>query len=111
MPKLDGLGTVVDFLNDLTTPKIAAQIAKKVLGLAVAPLPPDSRQLHGYLDFRRVDCGEFSALEGQAARSLQGTVIDDAWLQVSRPFVTLRLTRRGRNDRKPRASILSVVPY
>jgi hypothetical protein len=37
MPKLDGLGTVVDFLNDLTTPKIAAQIAKKVLGLAVAP--------------------------------------------------------------------------
>ena len=59
MPKLDGLGTVVDFLNDLTTPKIAAQIAKKVLGLAAAPLPPDSRQLHGYPDFRRVDCGEF----------------------------------------------------
>jgi hypothetical protein len=65
MPKLDGLGTVVDFLNDLTTPKIAAQIAKKVLGLAVAPLPPDSRQLHGYLDFRRVDCGESLPSKGK----------------------------------------------
>jgi hypothetical protein len=44
MAKLDGLQTVLDFLQGLQ-PKIAAQIAKKVLGLNVDPLPNDSKQL------------------------------------------------------------------
>ncbi|MEG3881851.1 hypothetical protein QT971_13700, partial [Microcoleus sp. herbarium19] len=44
MAKLDGLQTVLDFLKGLQ-PKIAAQIAKKVLALNVDPLPNDSKQL------------------------------------------------------------------
>ncbi len=58
MAKLDGLSTVLDFLNGLQ-PKIAAQIAKKVLSLNVEPLPNDSKQLSGYQGFYRVDSGEY----------------------------------------------------
>nr|WP_019506559.1 hypothetical protein [Pleurocapsa sp. PCC 7319] len=58
MPKLDGLETVLDFLKGLQ-PKIAAQIAKKVLSLNIDPLPNDSKQLKGYSNFRRVDSGEY----------------------------------------------------
>lgn len=58
MPKLDGLATVLDFLNGLQ-PKIAAQIAKKVLALNVDPLPSDSEQLSGYQGYYRVDSGEY----------------------------------------------------
>lgn len=42
MAKLDGLETVLDFLKGLQ-PKIAAQIAKKVLSLNVDPLPADTK--------------------------------------------------------------------
>ena len=42
MPKLDGLKSVLDFLRGLQ-PKIAAQIAKKVLSLNIDPLPKDSK--------------------------------------------------------------------
>ena len=58
MPKLDGLETVLDFLKGLR-PKIAAQIAKKVLSLNLDPLPNDSKQLKGYANFYRVDSGEY----------------------------------------------------
>jgi mRNA interferase RelE/StbE len=58
MAKLDGLETVLDFLKGLQ-PKIAAQIAKKVLSLNIDPLPVDSKALHGYLDLYRVDSGEY----------------------------------------------------
>ncbi len=59
MAKLDGLATVLDFLNGLQ-PKIAAQIAKKVLALNVEPLPlSDSEQLSGYQGLYRVDSGEY----------------------------------------------------
>jgi mRNA interferase RelE/StbE len=58
MAKLDGLQTVLDFLKGLQ-PKIAAQIAKKVLALNVDPLPNDSKQLIGYLGYYRVDSGEY----------------------------------------------------
>lgn len=58
MAKLDGLATVLDFLNGLQ-PKIAAQIAKKVLALNVEPLPTDSKQLSSYQDLYRVDSGEY----------------------------------------------------
>jgi len=58
MAKLDGLQTVLDFLNGLQ-PKIAAQIAKKVLALNVDPLPNDSKQLIGYPGYYRVDSGEY----------------------------------------------------
>ena len=47
MPKLDGLGTVLDFLKGLQ-PKIAAQISKKVLSLNLDPFPNDSKKLKGY---------------------------------------------------------------
>jgi hypothetical protein len=43
MAKLDGLQTVLDFLKGLQ-PKIAAQIAKKVLALSIEPLPVDSKE-------------------------------------------------------------------
>lgn len=42
MPKLDGLETVLDFITRLQ-PKIAAQIAKKVLSLNIDPFPNDSK--------------------------------------------------------------------
>lgn len=58
MPKLDGLGTVLDFLKGLQ-PKIAAQIAKKVLALNLDPFPNDSKKLRGYDKYYRVDCGEY----------------------------------------------------
>ena len=58
MAKLDGLETVLDFLKGLQ-PKLAAQIAKKVLALNVDPLPTDSHKLKGYLDLYRVDSGEY----------------------------------------------------
>ncbi|NEP11726.1 MAG: type II toxin-antitoxin system RelE/ParE family toxin [Symploca sp. SIO2C1] len=58
MAKLDGLETVLDFLKGLQ-PKIAAQIAKKVLALNVNPLPTDSKQLSGYSGYYRVDSGEY----------------------------------------------------
>ena len=57
MAKLDGLETVLDFLKGLQ-PKIAAQIAKKVLALNVEPIPTDSQKLKGNLDLYRVDSGE-----------------------------------------------------
>ncbi|MGD1909539.1 MAG: type II toxin-antitoxin system RelE/ParE family toxin [Rivularia sp. (in: cyanobacteria)] len=58
MAKLDGLETVLDFLNGLQ-PKIAAQIAKKVLALNLNPLPADSKSLTGYENYYRVDSGEY----------------------------------------------------
>ncbi|MCU0534215.1 MAG: type II toxin-antitoxin system RelE/ParE family toxin [Hydrococcus sp. Prado102] len=58
MAKLDGLETVLDFLKGLQ-PKIAAQIAKKVLSLNIDPLPADSKQLSGYSGYYRVDSGEY----------------------------------------------------
>lgn len=58
MAKLDGLETFLDFLKGLQ-PKIAAQIAKKVLALNVDPLPTDSKQLSGYPGYYRVDSGEY----------------------------------------------------
>jgi mRNA interferase RelE/StbE len=58
MPKLDGLGTVLDFLKGLQ-PKISAQIAKKVLSLNLDPFPADHKALKGYPNYYRVDSGEF----------------------------------------------------
>lgn len=58
MAKLDGLESVLDFLQGLQ-PKIAAQIAKKVLYLNVNPLPTDSKELKGYSGYYRVDSGEY----------------------------------------------------
>lgn len=58
MAKLDGLETVLDFLQGLQ-PKIAAQIAKKVLALNVNPLPTDGKELTGYPSYYRVDSGEY----------------------------------------------------
>lgn len=58
MAKLDGLETVLTFLKGLQ-PKIAAQIAKKVLALNVEPLPSDSKALTGYQGYYRVDSGEY----------------------------------------------------
>jgi mRNA interferase RelE/StbE len=58
MPKLDGLGQVLDFVKGLQ-PKIAAQIAKKIFALNLDPLPTDSKSLIGYPGYYRVDIGEY----------------------------------------------------
>lgn len=58
MAKLDGLETVLDFLKGLQ-PKIAAQIAKKVMALNVDPMPLDTKELSGYSGYYRVDSGEY----------------------------------------------------
>jgi mRNA interferase RelE/StbE len=58
MAKLDGLGSVLEFLRGLT-PKISNQIAKKVLALNLDPRPADSKSLKGYPGFYRVDSGEY----------------------------------------------------
>lgn len=58
MAKLDGLATVLDFLQGLQ-PKIAAQIAKEVMALNVDPLPADSKELTGYPGYYRITSGEY----------------------------------------------------
>jgi mRNA interferase RelE/StbE len=58
MAKLDGLGSVLEFLRGLP-PKISNQIAKKVLALNINPRPADSENLKGYPGFYRVDSGEY----------------------------------------------------
>lgn len=58
MAKLDGWESVLDFLKGLQ-PKIAAQIAKKVISRNINPLPVDSKELSGYPSYYRVDSGEY----------------------------------------------------
>ncbi len=58
MAKLDGLGSVLEFLRGLS-PKISNQIAKKVLALNIDPRPNDSENLKGYPGFYRIDSGEY----------------------------------------------------
>jgi mRNA interferase RelE/StbE len=58
MAKLDGLEAVLDFLKGLQ-PKIAAQLAKKVLSFNIDPLTSDSKELKGYSNLFRVDSGEY----------------------------------------------------
>jgi mRNA interferase RelE/StbE len=58
MAKLDGLGSVLEFLIGLS-PKISNQIAKKVLDLNIDPRPNDSENLKGYPGFYRIDSGEY----------------------------------------------------
>jgi mRNA interferase RelE/StbE len=58
MAKLDGLETVLDFIKGLQ-PKIAAQIAKKVMSLNIDPFPADYKELVGYAGYYRVDSGEY----------------------------------------------------
>ena len=58
MAKLDGLESVLEFIKGLQ-PKIAAQLAKKVLMLNLDPLPADSKELKGYPGYHRVDSGEY----------------------------------------------------
>jgi mRNA interferase RelE/StbE len=58
MAKLDGLGSVLEFMRGLP-PKISNQIAKKVLALNINPRPADSENLKGYPGFYRVDSGEY----------------------------------------------------
>lgn len=63
MAKLDGLETVLDFLKGLQ-PKIAAQIAKKVLALNVEPLPHDSnnsRVIQAFIGWIAVNIASFTA--------------------------------------------------
>jgi mRNA interferase RelE/StbE len=57
MPKLDGLRSVLDYLEGLQ-PKVASQIARKTMTLALDPTPPDCRPLEGYPGYLRVDAGE-----------------------------------------------------
>jgi mRNA interferase RelE/StbE len=58
MPRLDGVEAVLDFIRGLQ-PKVAGQVARRVLALAVTPQPPDSEALSGYVGLRRVDVGEY----------------------------------------------------
>ncbi len=52
MAKLDGLAAALDFIRGLS-PKISAQIAKKVLALNIDLRPQDSEDLKGYPGFYR----------------------------------------------------------
>ena len=90
MAKLDGLETVLDFLKGLQ-PKIAAQIAKKVLTLNVDPLPADSKELTGYPGFYRVDSGEYRIIyQFDAAEDLVEVILvgkrndDEVYKQLKR---------------------------
>jgi mRNA interferase RelE/StbE len=58
MPKLDGVGVVLDFIAGLP-PKHAVQIVKRALRLSEDPFPPDSIELVGHPGVRRVDSGEY----------------------------------------------------
>lgn len=50
-----------DFLKELSDlpPKHFKQVVSRVLSLTSDPKPPDSKQLQGYADLRRVDSGEY----------------------------------------------------
>lgn len=61
MPRLDGVEAVLNFIRDLQ-PKLAGQVARRVLALGVTPLPPDSEVLRGYSALRRVDVGEYRVI-------------------------------------------------
>jgi mRNA interferase RelE/StbE len=74
MAKLDGLEAVLDFLKGLQ-PKVAAQLAKKVLALNLDPLPPDSKALKGYSDLFRVDAGEYRIVYRYVSRDDLVTVL------------------------------------
>jgi mRNA interferase RelE/StbE len=92
MAKLDGLEAVLDFLKGLQ-PKIAAQLAKKVLALNIDPLPPDSKELKGYSDLFRVDSGEYRIVYRYLPQDDLVTVIlvgkrndDEVYKQLKRMF-------------------------
>jgi mRNA interferase RelE/StbE len=90
MAKLDGLATVLDFLKGLQ-PKIAAQIARKVLSLNVDLLPSDTKELKGYTGLYRVDSGEYRIVYQFDAQEDLVTVLlvgkrndDDVYKQLRR---------------------------
>jgi mRNA interferase RelE/StbE len=92
MAKLDGLEAVLDFLKGLQ-PKIAAQLAKKVLALNIDPLPPDSKELKGYSNLFRVDSGEYRIVYRYLSQDDLVTVIlvgkrndDEVYKQLKRLF-------------------------
>jgi mRNA interferase RelE/StbE len=74
MPTLDGLAEVISFL-ERQTPKIAAQVSKKVFGLGVDPRPHDSRELRGYPGYRRLDSGEYRIVYRISGRDDVVTVV------------------------------------
>jgi mRNA interferase RelE/StbE len=57
MPKLDGVQVVLDYLAGLQ-PKVASQIARKAMSLAITPTPHDARPLSAHPGYLRVDAGE-----------------------------------------------------
>lgn len=92
MAKLDGLEAVLDFLKGLQ-PKVAAQLAKKVLALNIDPLPSDSKALKGYSDLFRVDSGEYRIVYRYLPQDDIVTVLlvgkrndDDVYKQLKRLF-------------------------
>jgi mRNA interferase RelE/StbE len=92
MAKLDGLEAVLDFLKGLQ-PKVAAQLAKKVLALNIDPLPPDSKALKGYSDLFRVDAGEYRIVYRYVSQDDLVTVLlvgkrndDEVYKQLKRLF-------------------------
>jgi mRNA interferase RelE/StbE len=92
MVKLDGLEAVLDFLKGLQ-PKIAAQLAKKVLSLNIDPLPSDSKELKGYSNLFRVDSGEYRIVYRYSSQDDLVTVLlvgkrndDEVYKQLKRLF-------------------------
>jgi mRNA interferase RelE/StbE len=92
MAKLDGLEAVLDFLKGLQ-PKIAAQLAKKVLALNIDPLPSDSKELKGYSNLFRVDSGEYRIVYRYSSQDDLVTVLlvgkrndDEVYKQLKRLF-------------------------
>ncbi len=92
MAKLDGLEAVLDFLKGLQ-PKIAAQLAKKVLSLNIDPLPSDSKELKGYSNLFRVDSGEYRIVYRYSSQDDLVTVLlvgkrndDEVYKQLKRLF-------------------------
>jgi mRNA interferase RelE/StbE len=92
MAKLDGLEAVLDFLKGLQ-PKIAAQLAKKVLSLNIDPLPSDSKELKGYSNLFRVDSGEYRIVYRYSSQEDLVTVLlvgkrndDEVYKQLKRLF-------------------------
>jgi mRNA interferase RelE/StbE len=92
MAKLDGLEAVLDFLKGLQ-PKIAAQLAKKVLALNIDPLPSDSKELKGYSNLFRVDSGEYRIIYRYSSQDDLVTVLlvgkrndDEVYKRLKRLF-------------------------
>lgn len=74
MHKLNPTKEALDFWNSLD-PKQYRQIGRKVLSLLLNPHPNDSISFIGYMEYFRVDCGEYRIIYRVEENTINLTLI------------------------------------